>query len=111
MGGLAIFVSDNADIPASLPPAAADIVHLGVTGRTLWVRKVACCIPDSVLRRRFLQARLDVMDRRLILFVCAVILLIFVPDLTNAGFGLKKLAKAALLGAAIAPRFVPIPIP
>ena len=30
---------------------------------------------------------------------------------TEAAFKLKKLAGAALLGAAIAPRFVPIPIP
>ncbi|XP_022653053.1 uncharacterized protein LOC111269061 [Varroa jacobsoni] len=46
--------------------------------------------------------------RSFLLLLSATLCLVF-P--VCAGFRLKKLAKAALLGAAIAPRFVPIPIP
>ncbi|XP_003747564.1 zinc transporter zipt-7.2 [Galendromus occidentalis] len=47
--------------------------------------------------------------RRVVLV--AVLVTVLVLHTVDAGFKLKKLAKAALLGAAIAPRFVPIPIP
>lgn len=53
------------------------------------------------------------MDRRSIsvALIVAVFLAVFMISPADAAFKLKKLAKAALLGAAIAPRFVPIPIP
>ncbi|OQR75651.1 hypothetical protein BIW11_08282, partial [Tropilaelaps mercedesae] len=52
------------------------------------------------------------MTRRLIQIAFAVVLIVLLmsPNTAEAR-KLKKLAKAALLGAAIAPRFVPIPIP